>query len=696
MSQELSEAQDIAEKLYLDHLAAYPDDSQLDESLRLERKALIQQVCASHYDVRVRLAKTLVDPSVRSGKVATLLNEDNSAHKDGNVTIKEAVASGSSYFIQSKYLDPTVISIDCDEHNGVEIAESILKILHRARPVMLLSGRQNHTHVFCRFPSILQTEQNSNLVEIFHEKVSFRQNTGGIRPPGTPHRFGLRISLPPNGPKGLYSILKAIAPPNGVGVIRKFDKNRVVRPRISLQEKSEQLRTVFNNNNSSVFPRSVQQLLSMRTEDASGIAAFTAKIWMQRRGSNDFDAWVKELRRPQYYLGTLSAKTHHPISERRLKTIWESEKTKISDTSQVSQYMDLVKRQEKWETEQGSRETKPDHISYLTKWSSAFRAADNSGELLNIEGFAPGVLRMAFIGVLRHAHERGINFGLNMAVRDLALQSGSLRRNAASKAISWMIENGWLQLDSPHGYVRSAAYSLTIPPQWKRMLPDSNLTVLEPDADVWRTRSIGPVGYHLLDLLTQNGGKLDSTSLSTTLGISERHFKKLLRVLNGAGLVFVRKNNVMLRRANIKLPLEKLAVGLSVIEAQKEYDKAVHHERMAYRVKWLQRKAKNDSSSTFVYNADRWNNMETSIYIRKQNMKKRTGKFTVLTSGRKNLSDALCGLLKDFKAAQRKKARVAAKKPLRLSETPPQNRYKPSYGLFLNFRKVKTANTSLY
>ncbi len=686
--QELAEVQETAEKQYLNHLAIYPNDSKLDENLKTERKAFVRQLCVSHYDVRVRLAETLVDPTMRSEKVATLLNENNAA-QDENMTIKEAVASGSSYFIQSKYLDPTVLSIDCDEDNGVEIAEDILRTLHKFRPVMLLSGRKNHTHVFCRFPDVETTEQYSNLVKIFHESVSFRTNSGGIRPPGTPHRSGLRISFPFQDTEDLYSTLKAIAPTNGAGVIRKFNKNRAVRSRVSLQEKSESLRTAYFKDNSTVFPRSVQQLLSNRTQDASSVAALTAKIWMQRRGSNGFDAWVKELRRPQYYLGTLSVKTNYPISERRLKTIWEAEKTKTNTSSQAPIYQDLAEKEE-------IKERKSDHIPYLAKWSAAFRAADNNGELLNIEGFAPGVLRMAFVGVIRHAHERGLNFGLNMAVRDLALQSGSLRRNAASKAISWMIQNGWLRLDAQHGYVRSAAYSLIIPSQWRDMPSSNTLTVLEPDADVWRTRSIGPVGYHLLDILTQNGGKLVLADLPATLGISERHFKKLLRVLNGAGLVSIRKSNVMLRRANIRLPLEKLAVGLSVVQAQREYNKAIHHERMAYHVKWLQRKAEGDPLSTFVYNDDRWNNMQTSMYIRKQNTKDRAGKFASLTSGRKNLSETLSSLLKDFKATQREKARISSKKPPRLTETPPKNRYKPIYGLFSNIRRNQIYNTSLY
>ena len=325
--QELAEVQETAEKQYLNHLAIYPNDSKLDENLKTERKAFVRQLCVSHYDVRVRLAETLVDPTMRSEKVATLLNENNAA-QDENMTIKEAVASGSSYFIQSKYLDPTVLSIDCDEDNGVEIAEDILRTLHKFRPVMLLSGRKNHTHVFCRFPDVETTEQ------------------------------------------------------------------------YSLQEKSESLRTAYFKDNSTVFPRSVQQLLSNRTQDASSVAALTAKIWMQRRGSNGFDAWVKELRRPQYYLGTLSVKTNYPISERRLKTIWEAEKTKTNTSSQAPIYQDLAEKEE-------IKERKSDHIPYLAKWSAAFRAADNNGELLNIEGFAPGVLRMAFVGVIRHAHERG-------------------------------------------------------------------------------------------------------------------------------------------------------------------------------------------------------------------------------------------------------------------------------------------------
>lgn len=149
---------------------------------------------------------------MRAGGKARLINEDNST--DRWVPLDEAVESGQAFLVTPK-AGLVALDLDTDElvtegHKVRTWAENTLG----ASTVLCASGRPGHQHLWIRLPEDIPTEVFSEQVSLNYPGIPKQAIRGesGTRPPLSPHRSGLPVSL--IEPESVSEALERLGPPD--------------------------------------------------------------------------------------------------------------------------------------------------------------------------------------------------------------------------------------------------------------------------------------------------------------------------------------------------------------------------------------------------------------------------------------------------------------------------------------------------
>jgi hypothetical protein len=211
-------------------------------------------------DVVRRFAELVAEP----GTPASYIDHENK--KTGSDSLEAASRSRRAYFVVVR---DTILAIDCDCDQLVPVLDEIkaLLIAEGFVPVVLLSGGAGRRHLFCLIldPRTMRAYKE-RVSQLGHGTQLEVRRT--IRPPLSPHRFGLRVAL--HSPEDPAEAIAALTPPRPKALAAEWMD--FLRHGAPVGERSEKIQGLARGGEKVQGRRDAERYLERSWESAVGLA----------------------------------------------------------------------------------------------------------------------------------------------------------------------------------------------------------------------------------------------------------------------------------------------------------------------------------------------------------------------------------------------------------------------------------------